>query len=77
MSEYEVVYSAALERQGLCNPLSGFEGQSTLLGFDALDTLAHGDARALANSLRNYDPQYYGRNKRFAAWHAIRSKQAA
>lgn len=73
MNSYEVVYSAALERQGLCMSLSQVAGPSSLVAFDALDTLAHGDARELTRALRNYDPQFWGANKRR---HGFRSKRS-
>jgi hypothetical protein len=75
---YEVVYSAALERQGLGMSISGFQGQSTLIGFDAIEGWRAGEAREIAHSLRNYDPQLIGNNKRYRSpWHRNRSKQAA
>jgi hypothetical protein len=77
--EYEVVYSAALERQGRGITLSGHRGASTLTAWSSVATWDHGESFALFKQLRKYDPSVR-QPVRFGAinrWHRNRSKRAA
>jgi len=67
---YEVVYSAALERQGLGMTLSGVVSGSSLLAFANIDTLETGDASELRRSLRNYESRLVG-PQQTVAWKSL------
>lgn len=82
MTDYEVVYSAALERQGLGLSLSTYRGNSTLTAFAAEDSLHFGDINDAYKRAQAVRPYHYTRHGRGPAnidspWHANRSKRAA
>lgn len=63
--DYEVVYSAALERQGLGMTLSGARGPSTLVAFATVDSFTYGDIKALelkARKIKFRNPWHVNRS---------------
>ena len=71
--DYEVVYSAALERQGLGMVLSGARGNSTLLAFAAEDSLHHSEVTALYKKAQRTRLPI----RRPQRWHVNRSTQTS
>lgn len=75
--EYQVVYSAALERQRLGLTLSSYQGPSTLAAFGAEDSLHNCDVEDMYKHAQKVKLPFSRRGRPKSVWHRNRSKAAA